>query len=246
MRKLSLLTNRLVCCLHSHFANLNFIGCSAYRLTSCTHVRTFVILLNTHSIILIQTILTGNCYNNRGPRINPLLIFGSAFVTYNLKLWRAWWSSLISRIDSRTVFKNFPVPREILMSSLTQPSSLMELCNPMWEQALSQWIVRLPFIQHFHHRPMMMMIMFIHLFILLTLSTSLDLIFTLIWLWVLWVPICILYLDLHLCTQVSLRMMLSYVHLFHTLHLLWTRNNPLTSTLDEGCLHSIQAPSVPS
>jgi len=176
MRKMSLLTNRSVCYLHLHFVNPHFIGCSAYQVTSCTHVSTSVILLKTCSIILIQTIFTGNYYCNRGLCMNPLLIFGRASVTYSFKLRRARWSYLISRTSS-IVLRNMPIPIGSLISSLTQHSSLMELRNLMWEQALSQWTIHLPLIQQFHHHPVMLRIMFTHLFNLHTLPTSLHTIF---------------------------------------------------------------------
>lgn len=47
---------------------------------------TSVILLKTHSIILIQTIFTGNYYNNGGLYMNPLFIFSSASMTCSFKL----------------------------------------------------------------------------------------------------------------------------------------------------------------
>ena len=147
MRKMSSLMNRPVCCLHSHIANAHFIGFSAYQLTLCTHVNTYVILFKTHSIILIQTIFTGNCYKNGALHMNLLLIFGNASVTYSFKLRRARWGFIISGTGSSTSLRNLPIPRESLMSNLSQPSALMELHNPMREQALYQWIVHLPFIQ---------------------------------------------------------------------------------------------------
>ena len=74
-RKMDVLMNRLVCCLHTHFVNPHIDGCAAYRLTVCTHLRTSVILLKILSIILIQNILTTNYYNNRRLRMNHLWIF---------------------------------------------------------------------------------------------------------------------------------------------------------------------------
>ena len=62
MRKMSFLTNMLVFYLHTHFTNPHFVGFSAYRLKTCTHLNTYVMLLKKLFIILIQTILTGNCY----------------------------------------------------------------------------------------------------------------------------------------------------------------------------------------
>lgn len=137
MRKMSLLTNKLVCFLRSHFVNIHFVGCSAYRLTPCTHVRTFVILLKTYSIIFIQTILTRNFYSNGGLRMNLLLIFGSTSMTYSFKLRGPRWSFLISGTGSSIALRNLPIPRESLRSSLAQPCLLMELRNFMWEHALS-------------------------------------------------------------------------------------------------------------
>jgi len=147
MRKMSLLINRPIFYFHSHFANLHFVGCWYYQLTPRTHVSTYVILLKTHSIILIQTILTRNCDNNGGLCMNPILIFGSASATYSFKLQGDRWSSLIFGTGSSTVLRNLPISRQILGSSLTQPSSSIELRNLMCEQALSQWTVCLPLIR---------------------------------------------------------------------------------------------------
>lgn len=173
MRKMSLLTNNPVCCLHSHFANIHFIGCSTYQRTPCTHLSTSVIVLKTRSIILIHTILAKNCYSNGGLHMNSSLIFGSASVTCSFKLRRAIWNSLIFGTDSSISLRNLPFPRESLKSSLAQHSSLMELCNLMWEQALSQLTIHLPLIQQLHHCPVMLGIMLnLH-----TLPTSLHSIF---------------------------------------------------------------------
>lgn len=104
---MSLLTNKPVCYLHSHFTNLHFVGCWTYRLTPWNHVSNSVILLRTRSIILIQSISIENYYNNGGLRMNPLLIFGSASVTCSFKLQGAIWSSLISGTGSSIVLGNF-------------------------------------------------------------------------------------------------------------------------------------------
>ena len=81
--------------------------------------------------------------------------------------------------------------------------------------------------------------MLTHLFIFHILPTSLHLIFAQIRLLVLEVLICILFYDLCLPTRVFLQMMFSYVCPFWTLHLLWTRNKPLT----ELVLHNQHAMS---
>ena len=139
-------SDELVCCLHTHFANIHFVGCSAYQMTPCTHLSNFVISLKIRSIILIQTILTGNCYSNGRLHMNPLLIFGCAFVTCSFKLRRAWWNLLIFGTSSSISLRNLPIPRGSLISSLARHSSLMELHNLMWERALSQLTIRLPLI----------------------------------------------------------------------------------------------------
>jgi len=204
MSKMSLLTNMPVCCLHTHFVNLHFIGCSTYQKIPCTHVSTSMILLKTLSIILIQTILTKIYYNNGGLHMNPLLIFGSAPMTCSFKLQRARWNFLIFGTGSSIVLRNLPIPRESLRSSLAQPSWLIELCNLMLGWALSQLTVHLPLIQQLHHCPVMLRIMFVHLFNFHTLPTSLHSIVMQIWLWVLQVLIGFLFYDICLRTQVFL------------------------------------------
>lgn len=93
---------------------------------------------------------------------------------------------------------------------------------------LSRLTICHPLIQWLHHYWVMLRIMLTHLFSLHILPTSLHSIFTQCWLWVPQVPICILFHDLRLHTQLFLWMMLSCVLLFQTLHLLWMRNKPLT------------------
>lgn len=137
MRKMNFLTNMPVFYLYTHFTNIHFISFSAYWLTSCSHLSTSVILLKTHSIILIQTILTRSCYSNGGFCMNQLLIFGSASLTCSFKLWGAIWNLLISGTASSISLRNLLVPRGSLKSSLTQHSSLMELRNLMCMQSLS-------------------------------------------------------------------------------------------------------------
>jgi len=167
-----------VFCLHTHFKNLHFVGCLAYWLTPCTHLGTSVILLKPRSIILIQTILNRNCYNNGGLHMNLLLIFGSASMTCSFKLWGAKWNLHIFGTGSSTALRNLPIPRESLRSSLAKDSSLMELRNLMWKWALSQLTVCLPLIQQLHHYLVMLRIMLTLLFILHTLPTSLHSLFT--------------------------------------------------------------------
>lgn len=118
MRKMDVLTNIPTYYLHTHFTNLHFDGCEAYRLTSCAHLRTYVISLKTLSIIFIQTILTKNYYNNGRLHMNRLWIFGSASTTCSFKLQRARWIFSIFGISSSIVLRNLLVPRRSLKSSL--------------------------------------------------------------------------------------------------------------------------------
>ena len=147
MRKMGVLTNRPACCLHTHFENLHIVGYSTYQLTTCTHLSTFVILLKTLSIILIQTILVGNCYSNGRLHMNRLLIFGSASMTCSFKLRGPRWNFLIFGTGLSIALRNLPIPRRGLRSSLTQHSSLMALCNLRWILSLSPMIIHLPPIQ---------------------------------------------------------------------------------------------------
>lgn len=190
------------------------VGSSAYLLKPCTHLSTSMILLKTHSIILIQTILTRNCYNNGRLHMNPLLIFSNTSMTCSFKLRGATWNLLIFGTSSITALRNLPIPRENLRSSLAQHSSLMELLNLMWQHELSQLNIFLPLIQQLNHYPVMLRIILTHLFILHTLWASLHSIFSQIWLWALRVLICILFYDLRFFTQVFLQMIFSCFHLF--------------------------------
>lgn len=88
-RKMDVLTNKPFYYLHTHFANPHIGGYAAYQLTACTHLRTFLISLKILSIILMQNILTKNCYNNERLCMNHLCIFGSASVICSFKLRRA-------------------------------------------------------------------------------------------------------------------------------------------------------------
>ena len=139
--------NKLVCCLHTHFMNLHFDGCSAYWLETCTHLSNFVISMKTLSIILIQAILTKNyCINGR-LRMNRSWIFGNASLTCNFKLRGARWNFPIFGTGSNISLRNLPVPRRSLKSILDQHSSMRELRNYMWMQSLSRLTVHLPLIQ---------------------------------------------------------------------------------------------------
>jgi len=59
--------------------------------------------------------------------------FWSTSMTYCFKFPGARWSFLIFGTSLSITLRNIPIPRESLRSSLAQPSSLMELCNLMWE-----------------------------------------------------------------------------------------------------------------
>lgn len=150
-RMKDVLTNMLVFYLHTHFANPHIDGCATYWLTSCTHLRNFVILLKKLYVILIQNILTKNCYKNGRLHMHLLWIFGSASVIYSFKLRRSRWNLSIFGTDSSTALRNLLIPRRSLNSSLVQHSSMMELHNHRQTRSLSQVIVHRPLIKQLHH-----------------------------------------------------------------------------------------------
>jgi len=106
MRKMGVLMNRPVYCLHTHFANPHISGFAAYPLTMCTHFSTSMISLNILSIILIQNIFTKNCYNNGRLHMNRLWTFCNASMICSFKLGKAIWNFLIFGIDSSIVLTN--------------------------------------------------------------------------------------------------------------------------------------------
>ena len=168
-------------------------------------------LTKDNSVILIQNILTTNCYNNGRLCMNHVMIFGSVSVLCSFKLWKARWSFNISLTDSSISLSNLSIQRRNMSPSLTHHTSVMELRNLRWIRSLSQVIFLHPLIKQLHHHRVMREIRHTHLFSYHILPTSLHLIFGQIWLWLHRVVICILYHNLHLHTRMILEMILSCV-----------------------------------
>lgn len=150
-RKMDVLTNRPICCFHTHFVNPHIGGCATYRLPMCTHLSTFFISFKIISNILIQNILNTNYYNNRRLLLNHLMIFGSASMFFSFKLREARWSFNISLIDSSIALSHLSIPRRNMSPSLAQHTLVMELHNHRQIRTLSQVIVHHPLIRQIHY-----------------------------------------------------------------------------------------------